>query len=85
MDVDSCVPPYKVIRSQSGWTDYWDSEAQASYAYNTLSQQFVSFDNVRAIEAKRTYAAQKGLGGFMLWYLGGDDANNTLLKALNGA
>ncbi len=53
----------------------WDTNAQA--AYLTLNRsgsnkdRFVSYDDERACQAKVCYARDRGLGGVMIWELGG--------------
>ncbi|KAJ3230400.1 hypothetical protein HDU81_004510 [Chytriomyces hyalinus] len=75
---------YVNIAADSSITKYWDATAQASYGYSATDKIFYSFDTEQALQAKVGYGAQKGLGGFMVWPLDGDDANGTLLKALTG-
>ncbi|KAI8618577.1 glycosyl hydrolases family 18-domain-containing protein [Chytriomyces sp. MP71] len=76
---------YVDISADKSIATYWDATAQASYGYSSSQQTFYSFDTAQAISAKVGYGAQKGLGGFMVWPMDGDDANATLLKALTGA
>jgi hypothetical protein len=37
----------------------------------------------QSIAAKTAYLKQKGLGGFMYWFIGGDDDQNTLLSTMS--
>ncbi|KAI9207683.1 glycosyl hydrolases family 18-domain-containing protein [Polychytrium aggregatum] len=73
---------YHQIITDKTLTTYWDDKAQASYAYSASESLFVSFDDPQAISAKVRYAQSKNLGGFMVWPIDGDDANDTLLTAL---
>ncbi|KAJ3247107.1 hypothetical protein HDU78_005171 [Chytriomyces hyalinus] len=75
---------YINLAADASITKYWDATAQASYGYSAIDRIFYSYDTEQAIKAKVGYGAQKGLGGFMVWPLDGDDANGTLLKALTG-
>ncbi|KAI9342317.1 glycosyl hydrolases family 18-domain-containing protein [Obelidium mucronatum] len=76
---------YADISSDSSVVSYWDEKAQASYGFSASKGVFWSYDTAQAISAKVGYGAQKGLGGFMVWPIDGDDSNGTLLKALTGA
>ena len=52
---------------------HWHAAAQAPYL--SLGQggqgKFVSYDNAQSIAAKIAWAKQKGLGGVIVWELGG--------------
>jgi len=71
------------ISESSGYITYWDSTAQAPYAYNSTGKLFATFDNKRSIEAKSKYVMQKKLGGIMFWQLGHDTAKDGLLDTIN--
>lgn len=49
----------------------WDSSAQAPYLNVEDPKAFVTFDNERSVRRKIRYAVEKGLGGVILWELGG--------------
>ncbi|KAJ3029663.1 UNVERIFIED_CONTAM: hypothetical protein HDU68_011470 [Siphonaria sp. JEL0065] len=76
---------YVDISADTTIANYWDATAQASYGYSAAKGIFYSYDTPQALAAKVGYGTQKGLGGFMVWPVAGDDANGTLLKALTGA
>jgi chitinase len=80
---DDCVPTWKIGGAKWEQTGniHYDEKAGASYAYD--GQNFYSFDDDRSIKAKHEYSKAKGLGGLMYWFIGADDASNTLLKAIN--
>lgn len=74
------TPP--TLRDERGGTPYrklyrefnlraarWDSVARVPYLSFWSPSQFVSFDNERSIEEKVRYAAERGLGGVMIWEL----------------
>ncbi|KAI9348211.1 glycoside hydrolase [Obelidium mucronatum] len=75
---------YVDLAADKSIVNYWDAKAQASYGYSTAQGVFYSYDTPKAISAKVGYGAEKGLGGFMVWPVDGDDAKGTLLKALTG-
>ena len=55
--------------------------SKASYAYD--NNNFYSFDDYKSIMYKNNYINDMSLGGFMYWFIGGDDSDNTLLNAIN--
>lgn len=70
----------------------WDNSAQA--AYLTIDQaggandQFISYDDARACQAKVSYARNNSLGGVMIWELAQDHqgvAPDPLLAAIKRA
>ncbi|KAJ3015195.1 UNVERIFIED_CONTAM: hypothetical protein HDU68_012839 [Siphonaria sp. JEL0065] len=73
---------YVDLAADSYIVNYYDDKAKASYGYSSAQGIFYSYDTSKAISAKVDYASKKGLGGFMVWPIAGDDAKGTLLKAL---
>ncbi len=65
-----------------GFATYWDTVAQAPYAYNARRQEFASFDDAHSIQLKTRYARAKHLGGIMFWELTGDQPQHGLLESL---
>ncbi|WP_445665935.1 glycoside hydrolase family 18 protein [Fodinibius sp. AD559] len=70
----------------------WDSIAQTSYLNAKDPKAFVSFDNERSVQRKIKYAVDEGLGGVILWELGGgflnerkDGTKDPLLQAVKTA
>ena len=63
---------------------HYDAEAEAAWAFDSRRGTYYSFDDVRAVKAKRDYVIKHGLGGLMYWFTGADDSDNTLLKAMTG-
>ncbi|ORX57599.1 hypothetical protein DM01DRAFT_1334193 [Hesseltinella vesiculosa] len=74
-----------VNTNSSSWTNYWDAHTSTPYAYNSKDQTFLTYDNPASLTAKAKYVAQQKLGGIMLWSLEMDDANSSLLNAIQGA
>jgi chitinase len=70
------------LSAARGFVTYWDTVAQAPYAYSTRRQEFASFDNKQSIQLKTRYARAKHLGGIMFWELTGDTPRNGLLEGL---
>jgi len=54
---------------------YWDTNAQSAYLSidqaGSANDKFISYDDPSACIAKVVYAKQKGLGGLIIWELGG--------------
>ncbi len=71
------------ISENSGYTMYWDEQAQAPFAYNSKEKSFATFDNKKSIAAKTKYVMQRKLGGIMFWQLGHDTANEGLVDTIN--
>jgi chitinase len=71
------------ISENSGYTMYWDEQAQAPYAYNPKEKSYATFDNKKSIAAKTKYVMQRKLGGIMFWQLGHDTANDGLVDTIN--
>lgn len=69
--------PYATIMEQYFQPSYqrWDSLAEAAYLSidkpGSTDDRFISFDNSRTCEQKISFARSKGLGGVIIWELGG--------------
>ncbi|KAI3324382.1 glycoside hydrolase family 18 protein [Xylariaceae sp. AK1471] len=70
---------YKVL-PLSG-TELYDSDAAASYSYDSAKKQLISYDNVATIKTKASYIQTKGLGGSMFWEASGDRTGSSSLIA----
>jgi len=64
-----------------GFTRFWSSEARVPWLHNDSLGVFVSYDDAESIGLKAEYARERGLGGVMIWEIGGDDG--TLLRAIH--
>ena len=73
------VDEYKYIKEKN-LPLYWDSEAQASWAYD--GNIFWSFDTPDSILNKMSYIKSQGLGGAMFWELSGDTDDGELITAI---
>ncbi|AYL95701.1 glycoside hydrolase family 18 protein [Mucilaginibacter celer] len=62
---------------------YRDKSAQAPYLYNTVTRQFISFDDEWSIKKKCKYVKRQGMAGVMFWEYA-DDKKGYLLDAANG-
>ena len=61
---------------------YWDDEAQTPWLFDPAQGIMVSYDDAESLGLKATYIRQHALGGGMIWQIGGDDDQGTLLKAV---
>ena len=54
---------------------FWDTNAQSAYLSidqsGSANDKFISYDDETTCRAKVAYADRKGLGGFIIWELGG--------------
>lgn len=72
--------PYREIRKlQAAYSLYRDPGSRAPWLYDGTS--FWTFEDPISVDYKVRYAAQKHLGGVMIWELGEDTAEATLLTA----
>lgn len=67
----------------TGYSYYWDDEAQAPYLYNPARKSYITFDDERSAAAKAKYAREKGLNGIMFWELRQDTPNKGLVDILS--
>ena len=67
---------------RSNFNFYWDSIANAPYAYDSINKIFATFDDHKSIKLKSKYALENNLGGIMFWQLMNDKKQNGLLKTM---
>ena len=72
------------------WTDVWDEEAQALYAFN--GDRWITYENETSVLAKIDFLCQHGLAGVKLWSIDSDDwagacgmGPNLMLETINHA
>ncbi|MCC6395928.1 MAG: glycoside hydrolase family 18 protein [Bacteroidetes bacterium] len=76
------VPYYQIMESFFDPGFYrWDSSAQAAYLAidkpGSADDKFVSYDDATSCRRKVAYAREQGLGGVIIWELGGGWAPKT--------
>lgn len=64
-----------------GFTRFWSSEARVPWLHNDSLGVFISYDDAESIGLKAEFVRQRGLGGVMIWEIGGDDG--TLMSAIH--
>lgn len=91
--VTSNVPYYQLMSTYGSTPAEWDSAAQAAFiSVPTGTGKFVSLDNEQTMFAKAAYVKNKGIGGMIIWELGGGyqasapaGQRDRLLKAVKAA
>ncbi len=71
----------QIVGIQSNFKTYRDSITQSVYLFN--GTHFWTFDDPTAITFKMKYVKAQKLGGVMIWNLGQDLSNGTLLKTVS--
>ena len=66
----------------SRYVKYWEPSARVPYMYDTTSGTWVTYDDPRSVAEKVKYVREHGLGGVVIWELGGDDGS--LMRAISG-
>ena len=74
---------FDTISVANGFVKYWDTVANASYAFNPERKIQVTFDDSSSIARKTEYVIRKGLGGIMFWQLRDDKFTDGLLDVID--
>jgi len=53
------------------------------WLYDSTSGTWVSYDDPESVAAKGSYVRERGLGGVIIWELGGDDGS--LMRAITAS
>ncbi len=71
-DVTGNIAYYDLMKTYGSNPVLWDTSAGAAYMSITSGgQKFVSLDNEQTMAAKAQYIRTKGIGGIIIWELGG--------------
>lgn len=73
-----------MLKPDSGFVRYWDSDSAVPYLYSAAAQIFVSYDDPQSMALKGQYAVDHKLAGIMFWDYSGDPTG-TLLDAIDRA
>lgn len=85
---NDCFYSYFAKLIENGTFKYgFDENAQAAYAYNPQTQEYLSVDDVRSMRAKAGYINDNSLGGIIVWesrgdYMRGKPLEHPLIDAL---
>jgi chitinase len=60
---------------------HWEPDARVPWLYDSTSGTWVSYDDPQSVGEKVRYVRERGLGGVMIWELGGDDGS--LMRAIS--
>lgn len=78
--------PWNVVASQfltnPVWQRHWSATAQAPWLFNTRTHVFFTYDDARSMAIKAAFVRRQHLLGTMFWVFGEDDAQGSLLQAL---
>ena len=66
--------------SAQGFVRFWHADAQVPWLHNDSAGVFITYDDPESIGLKADYVRARGLGGVMIWEIGGDDG--TLLEVI---
>ena len=68
---------------REGAVEFLDTEAGASYSYDSGTQEFISYDNVAEANIKATFIKNKDLGGAFYWESSSDkNSTGSLITAI---
>jgi chitinase len=59
---------------------HWEPRARVPWLYDSTSGTWVSYDDPQSVGEKVRYVRERGLGGVVIWELGGDDGS--LMRAI---
>ncbi|MBY7144402.1 hypothetical protein KFZ56_15365 [Virgibacillus sp. NKC19-3] len=65
------------------WKEYWHSTAEVPWLFNSDTNMFLAYDNPDSINKKAQFINKHNLRGGMIWHIGQDDNQNSLLNALS--
>ena len=67
----------------NGFVQYWDSTANAPYAFNIQRKLLATYDDSVSVQLKTKYAIKHNLNGIMFWQLADDKFTGGLLNAID--
>jgi chitinase len=69
--------------TQQGWTRSVDAKAHVPFLVNSTQTSVVSYDDSISIGEKMKYVKDQGIGGTIIWALGQDTGQQSLLRAVS--
>jgi chitinase len=73
------------LNINNGFIQYWDSTAQAPYAFNRQRKLLATYDDSLSVQLKTKYVQKNKLNGIMFWQLMDDKFSGGLLNAIDKA
>jgi chitinase len=73
------------INTGNGFIRYWDTVANAPYAFNVQRKLMATYDDSASIKLKTRYALKNRLNGIMFWQLADDSFSEGLLNVIDAA
>ncbi len=70
------------LAAGTGYTRRWSDAAKAPWLYNPTTGVMITYDDPESMGIKADYVNARNLGGMMFWELSGDDAQDSLLGAV---
>ncbi len=77
------IDDWKNVKDYPGFELHRDDEAGTAWLYN--GEEFWTYDDETSMARKAQWARDADLGGVMVWSLDGDDAQGSLMSALDQA
>jgi chitinase len=74
---------YDSLSIANGFVQYWDSIANAPYAFNIKRRLLATYDDSVSIQLKAKYVQKNNLNGIMFWQLADDKLSGGLLNAID--
>lgn len=71
--------------SDSRFEQRFHEKSKSPYAFNVATKVFLGYENKKSLEFKVKYAADKNVGGLMIWSVDLDDNDLTLLNTVKNA
>jgi chitinase len=71
------------LSAANGFVQYWDSIANAPYAFNIQRRLLATYDDSVSVQLKAKYAIKNNLNGIMFWQLADDKFSGGLLNAID--
>lgn len=71
------------LSAANGFVQYWDSVANAPYAFNIQRRLLATYDDSISVQLKAKYVLKNHLNGIMFWQLADDKFSGGLLNAID--
>jgi chitinase len=74
-----------MLTAKNGFRAYYDTTAEAAFAWNRNTNEFVTYENFRSVKAKADYVLKMNLRGIMFWELSQDYTRDGFLSVIADA